>query len=72
MPTGSVITFKADKGYGFIRPQGAENNDDNVYVHITQLQEGGISSLTPGQRLSYDLETNENGKAFAANIKIIE
>jgi len=67
MPTGSVISFKDDKGYGFIRPQ---DGSDNVYVHISALQAAGIESLTPGQRLSYEI-LSENGKISAVDIKII-
>jgi len=72
MPTGSIISFKEDKGYGFIRPKDSENSAENVYVHISKLQESGISSVQPGQRVSYDLDTNENGKAFAVNIQLID
>ena len=67
MPTGSVISFKEDKGYGFIRPQ---DGGDNVYVHISALQASGIEKVTPGQRLTYDLFSKDN-KVSAVNIVII-
>lgn len=68
MPTGSVISFKADKGYGFIRPK---EEGDNVYVHISALQAASIDTITPGQRLSYDLHTDENGKISAVNLALL-
>ncbi len=71
MPTGSVILFKADKGYGFIRPKDSENSKDNVYVHISTLQEAGIETLTVGQRVSYELHT-ENEKVSAVDIALLD
>lgn len=65
MPTGSFILFKADKGYGFIRPAAG---GDNVYVHVSALQAAGIDAVKLGQRVTYDVQT-ENGKISAVNIK---
>jgi CspA family cold shock protein len=67
MTTGSVISFKADRGYGFIRPK---DGGDNVYVHISALQASGIAELTPGQRVSYDL-LHEDGKVSAVNLALL-
>jgi len=67
MLTGSVISFKEDKGYGFIRPK---DGGDNVYVHISALQDTGIEKLEPGQRLTYELLSKDN-KVSAVNIKLL-
>ena len=67
MPTGSVISYKEDKGYGFIRPQ---DGGDNVYVHVSALYAAGIEKVAPGQRLSYELHT-EGGKTSAVDIKLL-
>lgn len=67
MLTGSIISFKEDKGYGFIRPK---DGGENVYVHISALQAAGIDTVTPGQRLSYDL-LSADGKTSATNIKLL-
>lgn len=72
MPTGSVISFKDDKGYGFIRPKDSEDSKENVYVHISTLQAAGIETLTPGQRVSYELQTGDNGKISAVNIALLD
>lgn len=68
MPTGSVISYKEDRGYGFIRPQ---DGGDNVYVHSSALQAAGLEKLTPGQRVSYELHT-EGKKTSAVEIKLLE
>jgi CspA family cold shock protein len=67
MTIGSVISFKADRGYGFIRPK---DGGDNVYVHISALQVAGIAVLEPGQRVSYDL-LHEAGKVSAVNLALL-
>lgn len=68
MPTGSIISFKEDRGYGFIRPQ---DGGDNVYLHVSALQAAGIEKVEPGQRLSYEL-LSEKGKVSAVNIALLE
>lgn len=68
MPTGSIISFKEDRGYGFIRPKDSE---DNVYFHVSALNASGIDKVEPGQRLTYDL-LSEDGKTSAINIKILD
>lgn len=67
MPTGSIISFKEDRGYGFIRPQ---DGGDNVYLHISALQAAGIDKVEPGQRLTYEVLSKDN-KISAINIKFI-
>ncbi len=67
MPTGSVISFKQDRGYGFIRPQ---DGGDNVYLHISALTAAGIEQVEVGQRLSYEIHA-ENGKTSAVNIVLL-
>lgn len=67
MQTGSVLSYKEDKGYGFIQPQDGGNN---VYLHVSALEAAGIDKVESGQRLTYDLLTAE-GKASAVNIKLL-
>lgn len=68
MPTGSVISYKEDRGYGFIRPQ---DGGDNVYLHISALKAAGLDKVAPGQRLSYELHS-ENNKTSAVDIKLLD
>ncbi len=67
MATGQAIMFKTDKGYGFIKP---DDDSKNVYVHISALEASGLGSLEKGQKVSYDLHT-EDDKISAVNIKLI-
>lgn len=72
MPTGSIILWKADKGYGFIRPKDSEFSGDNVYLHVSALQAVGLETINVAQRVSYELQTGENGKVAATDIKLLD
>ena len=65
MSTGTVKLFNAQKGYGFIQPEGGSKD---VFVHISAVERSGMSSLREGQKLSYDVE-EDRGKASACNLK---
>ena len=66
MITGTVKFFNADKGYGFIAPEGGGND---AFVHISAVQAAGMQTLDRDQRVSYELETDRRGKTSAVNIQ---
>ena len=65
MPVGTVKFFNADKGYGFIAPEGG---GEDSFVHISAVQAAGMQTLNKEQRLSYEVETGRNGKKSAVNL----
>jgi len=68
MPTrknGTVKWFNPDKGYGFIKP---EDGGPDVFVHVTELRAAGIKSLSEGERVSFELESNK-GKQAAVSLQ---
>ena len=65
MPTGTVKWFNAQKGYGFIQPEGGGRD---VFVHISAVQKAGLQTLNENQRVSYEV-VSERGKESAANLK---
>jgi CspA family cold shock protein len=67
MATGSVKWFNADKGFGFIQPEGGGKD---VFVHITAVQAAGLSGLNDGQRVSFEV-VKERGKEAAADLKLV-
>ena len=57
--TGTVKFFNADKGYGFIAPDGGGND---AFVHITAVERAGMPTLNQNQRVTYELEPDKRGK----------
>lgn len=67
MTTGTVKFFNADKGYGFIAPDGG---GQDAFVHVTALEASGINTLNQNDRVTYDLENDRRGKQAAVNVKM--
>ena len=65
MPIGTVKFFNAQKGYGFIAPEGGGND---AFVHISAVEKAGLSTLVQDQRVSYELETDQRGRTSAVNL----
>jgi CspA family cold shock protein len=66
MPIGTVKFFNSDKGYGFIQP---EDGGNDAFVHISAVEQAGMSTLNKEQRVSYDLEQDRRGKTSAVNLQ---
>ncbi len=66
MATGTVKWFNAQKGFGFIQPEGGGND---VFVHISAVQKAGLQTLNENQRVTYEVVT-ERGKQAAANLRL--
>jgi cold shock protein len=56
MATGTVKWFNPTKGYGFIQPKGGGGKD--VFVHISAVEQAGLSTLNEGQSIEYEIESN--------------
>ena len=68
MATGTVNWFNSQKGYGFIQPTGGGGGRD-VFVHISAVEQAGLSSLSEGQHVEFEIENNR-GKSSAVNLKV--
>ena len=69
MPTGTVKFFNASKGYGFIQP---DNGGKDVFVHVTAVERSGLRGLAEGQKISYELQTDQrSGKTSAVDLKAV-
>jgi CspA family cold shock protein len=58
--------FNAQKGFGFIQPEGGGKD---VFLHITAVQAAGLNGLDEGQKVSFEV-VKERGKEAAANLKL--
>ena len=65
---GTVKFFDATKGFGFIAPQ---DGSKDVFVHISEVDRAGLSTLAEHQQVSFDVQRGDNGKFAAVNLKAL-
>ncbi len=67
MATGTVKWFNPAKGFGFIEPDGG---GEDAFVHISAVEQAGLSTLQEGQKVNFELQPGRNGKSSAENLTI--
>jgi CspA family cold shock protein len=67
MTTGTVKWFNPNKGFGFIAPEGS---DQDIFVHITAVQQAGLDRLDEGDKVEFEI-VEDRGKNKAENLKKI-
>ncbi len=65
MVTGTVKWFNADKGFGFITPDGG---GADVFAHFSAIASSGYRSLNENQRVTFEITQGPKGPQ-AANIQ---
>ena len=65
--TGTLKWFYADRGYGFITPNGG---GEDVFVHVSVLERSGIKGLSEGQTVVLDVVEGQKGPE-AARVRLI-
>ena len=66
--SGEVKWFNPTKGFGFIKPS---DGGQDIFVHISAVEQAGLSGLNEGQRVNFDLEQDRrSGKTSATNLKV--
>ena len=59
MTTGTVKFFNVTRGFGFISP---EDGSKDVFVHISAVEQAGMSQLTEGQKVNFEVQPDVNFK----------
>ena len=67
MPTGTVKWFNPTKGFGFIQP---ETGGKDILVHISAVQRAGMQTLKEGQKVTYEIQTQKDGRQSAENLAV--
>ncbi|THV38571.1 cold-shock protein [Glycomyces buryatensis] len=67
MAQGTVKWFNAEKGFGFIAPDG---DGQDIFVHFTAISGSGYRSLEEQQRVEFDVEQGKKGPQ-AANLRVL-
>lgn len=69
---GEVIFFGDKKSgkntFGFI----ARDGHDDIFVHFSDIQSNGFKTLMAGQKVSFQIGTNHDGKPKAINVLPLE
>ena len=65
MSNGTVKWFNPTKGYGFIAP---DTGGKDIFVHISAVQKAGLGALNEGQKVGFEVEQQQNGRAAAINL----
>lgn len=69
MQTGAVKWFNAQKGFGFIQPDGGGGD---VFVHVSAVERAGLRGLAEGQRVSYEIVVDSrSGKSAADQLQVV-
>ena len=63
---GVVKWFNATKGFGFIAPEGG---NQDIFVHISEVQKAGLPGLNQDEVVEFELAMGKNGREAAANLK---
>jgi CspA family cold shock protein len=66
MPTGTVKWFNTTKGYGFIAP---DDGGKDVFVHISAVEQAGMTGLADNTKLSYELREGRDGRSSAVDLQ---
>ncbi len=69
MATGTVKWFNPTKGFGFIEPS---DGGKDVFVHISAVQNAGLTGLADGQKIDYEIETDRQGRSSAGSLSPVD
>lgn len=58
MATGTVKWFNAEKGFGFIAPDGG---GDDVFAHYSNINTTGFRSLSENQKVEFEITQGDKG-----------
>jgi CspA family cold shock protein len=61
---GTVKWFNNQKGFGFIQP---EDGGNDMFVHITAVERAGMSGLSEGQKVSFEIVADRRTGKFVAD-----
>lgn len=65
MIEGRVIAWNDVRAFGFVRP--ADGSVD-IFLHISAVHRSGLGPVTRGQRIGFEVETDERGRVRVSRI----
>ena len=73
MESGTVVWFSPVKGYGFIKPDDADPETKDVFVHYSGVNgDGGPTTpnLHDGQKVTFERASSKKG-VKAVNVSVV-
>jgi CspA family cold shock protein len=69
MATGQIKRLVRDRGFGFIRPEGAS---EDIFFHTSSVQGAMFDDLSEGQNVEFDKEADprDSRRSRAVNVRI--
>lgn len=69
MATGQIKRLVRDRGFGFIRPEGAS---EDIFFHTSSVQGAMFDDLSEGQNVEFDREADprDSRRSRAVNVRI--
>lgn len=65
---GTVSKF--EKGWGFITyTDPVTDQISDIFVHWSDIDKKGFKDLTPGQTVTFEIGTGQNGREKAVNVR---
>ena len=62
MPTGIVLWFNTEKGYGFIKAAG----NSEIFVREDAIVSTGLRTLIEGQKVSFEIDNKSDARGPVA------
>lgn len=59
---GTIVTMKKEKGYGFIKPDGAEERKEDLFFHANDVLSPEYQELKTGDKVEYLVNETKKGK----------
>ncbi|KGK34044.1 cold-shock protein [Taylorella equigenitalis] len=57
--TGTVKWFNDTKGFGFVTPEGS---NEDLFIHFSSIQMEGFKTLKENQKISFEITEGPKGK----------
>lgn len=67
---GEVVWFNAPRGYGFIAWDKSGAKQEDMFVHFSDIQMEGFRQLKAGQKVTFYIGVNHDGKPKAVEVQV--
>lgn len=68
---GSVKRFNPKRGFGFIQITGESSEEDDVFIHQSDIDIEGFRSLNVGEEVEFTLEITDSNELKARHARLV-